>query len=340
MPRLASIILFFIELISIDAVAQSSKHPKVFEEEEILSIRLAYSFNQILKSTSDSVYFSSTMYYSRDMQSWDSVRIGVRGRGKFRRENCFFTPIRIKIDKDDAKGTLFQGNRNLKLVLPCKTGNRYNDLVLKEYICYQMYEPLTPYTLNTRQLNATITDVGGKQNKTYDVKAFFIEDDDAAAKRFDGKAIDDSLHPRQIDDTCSIRFDLFEYMIANTDWSSTYQHNSKTIRTGKKCVPIAYDFDMAGFVNASYAQTNEALNIKSVRERVYRGYCRDENVAQFVRRDFIQSMPSVFDALRRYEQNFDPNEFAKMKKFIQEFFDILNNDKLYQHRILKACRAD
>src|SRR5688572_23265970 len=268
MPRLASIILFFIELISIDAVAQSSKHPKVFEEEEILSIRLAYSFNQILKSTSDSVYFSSTMYYSRDMQSWDSVRIGVRGRGKFRRENCFFTPIRIKIDKDDAKGTLFQGNRNLKLVLPCKTGNRYNDLVLKEYICYQMYEPLTPYTFKTRLLNASVADVGGKQKKIYDVKAFFIEDDDVAAKRYNGKAVDDNLVPRQINDTCSLRFDFFEYMIANTDWSSSFQHNSKTIRIGNKFVPIAYDFDMAGFVNASYAQPNPTLPIGNVRERL------------------------------------------------------------------------
>ena len=220
-----------------------------------LSIRLEYSFKEIIKSNSDSVYFPSVLYYSSDNQHWDSVKIGVRGRGKFRRENCFFTPIRIKIDKDDAKGTLFQGNRNLKLVLPCRNGPQYNDLVLKEYMCYQMYEPLTPYTFQTRLLNASVADLGGKQKKIYDVIAFFIEDDDIAAKRYNGKAIDDNLNPRQINDTCSLRFDFFEYMIANTDWSSSFQHNSKTIRIGNKFVPIAYDFDMAGFVNASYAAT-------------------------------------------------------------------------------------
>jgi hypothetical protein len=59
-----------------------------------------------------------------------------------------------------------------------------------------------------------------------------------------------------------------------------------------------------------------------------------------VRKDFIQSMPSVFGMLSRYEHNFDPNEFAKMKKYIQEFFDILNDDKAFQNRILKVCRAD
>ena len=173
MLRLLSIFFFFSELMWIDAGAQNSNPPKLFQDEEALSIRLGYSFKEIIKSTSDSVYFPSVLYYSSDKQNWDSVKIGVRGRGKFRRENCFFTPIRIKIDKDDAKGTLFQGNRNLKLVLPCRTGPQYNDLLLKEYMCYQMYEPLTPYTFHTRLLNGSVTDLGGKQSKTYEVNGFF-----------------------------------------------------------------------------------------------------------------------------------------------------------------------
>jgi hypothetical protein len=338
MLRLISI-FFFAVLIWIDTVAQNSNQPKLFQAEQPLSIRLEYSFKEIIKSNSDSVYFPSVLYYSSDRQHWDSVKIGVRGRGKFRRATCFFTPIRIKIDKDNAKGTLFQGNRNLKLVLPCKTAPQYNDLVLKEYICYQMYEPLTPYNFKTRLLNASVADVGGKQKKIYDVKAFFIEDDDVAAKRYNGKAVDDNLVPRQINDTCSLRFDFFEYMIANTDWSSSFRHNSKTIRIGNKFVPIAYDFDMAGFVNASYAQPNPTLPIGSVRERLYRGYCRDENVAEFVRKDFIETMPSVFEALNRYESNFNAKEFDKMKKYIQEFFDILSDDKLFRNKTLANCRT-
>jgi hypothetical protein len=330
----------FAALLWIDTGAQNSSQPKLFQDEEPLSIRLEYSFKEIIKSNSDTIYFPSVLYYSSDNQHWDSVKIGMRGRGKFRRENCFFTPIRIKIDKDDAKRTLFQGNRNLKLVLPCRTGTQYNELVLKEYMCYQMYEPLTPYTFKTRLLNASVADVGGKQRKVYDVKAFFIEDDDVAAKRYNGQAVDDKLHPRQINDTCSLRFDFFEYMIANTDWSSAFQHNSKTIRIGDRFVPIAYDFDMAGFVNASYAQHNPKLPIASVRERLYRGYCRDENVAQFVRKDFIETMPSVFEALNRYERDFDPKEFNKMRKYIQEFFDVLNDDKLFRSKILATCRTE
>lgn len=340
MLRLLSIFFFFSALMWIDAPAQNSNPSKLFQDENALSIRLSYSFKEIIKSTSDSVYFPSVLYYSSDKQNWDSVKIGVRARGKFRRENCFFTPIRIKIDKDDAKGTLFQGNRNLKLVLPCKIGPQYNDLLLKEYMCYQMYEPLTPYTFQTRLLNGSVTDLGGRQAKTFDVIAFFIEDDDVAAKRYNGKALDINLNPRQINDTCSLRLDFFEYMIANTDWSSSYQHNSKTIRIGQKYVPIAYDFDMAGFVNAPYAEYNPAFQIKNVRERLYRGYCRDENVAQFVRKGFVEATPAVFEVFNRYETNFDAKEFTKMKKYIQDFFDILNDDKLFRNKILAACRTE
>ena len=87
-------------------------------------------------------------------------------------------------------------------------------------------------------------------------------------------------------------------------------------------------------------QHNPTLPIGSVRERLYRGYCRDENVAQFVRKDFIETMPSVFEALNRYESNFDPKEFTKMKKYIQEFFDVLNDDKLFRNKILASCRTE
>jgi hypothetical protein len=127
-------------------------------------------------------------------------------------------------------------------------------------------------------------------------------------------------------------------MIANTDWSSSFQHNCKVIQTGERLIPIPYDFDMAGFVNAPYAEYSETLGISNVRERVYRGYCRDENVVEFVRQDFITKMPMVLDVLNSHEKFFTSKEFVEMKKFIQEFLDILLNDNAFRNKILTACR--
>ena len=45
---------------------------------------------------------------------------------------------------------------------------------------------------------------------------------------------------------------------------------------------------MAGFVNAPYATFDESLGIKGVHERVYKGYCRNEGITEFVRQEFIQ----------------------------------------------------
>jgi hypothetical protein len=247
--------------------------------------------------------------------------------------------MRIKIKKSEAKATLFQNNKSLKLVLPCQYGKTYNDLVMKEYLCYKMYEPLTPYIFNTRLLNLALTDQRGKQTKTYEVTAFFIEDDDVVAKRFNGKATDQDVHPNLLNDTCTLRLDFFQYMIANTDWSSSFQHNSKTIRTAQGYYPVAYDFDMSGFVNPPYATVSETLPISNIRERLYRGYCKDEQVTQYVRREYIKSMPDVLEVLDRYKTYFSEAEWAAMRKYIQEFFDVLTNDDVFDRKILKACRT-
>ena len=89
MLRLISI-FFFAALIWIDTVAQNSNHPKLFQDEEPLSIRLEYSFKEIIKSNSDSIYFPSVLYYSSDKQHWDSVKIGVRGSWKIQKGELFF----------------------------------------------------------------------------------------------------------------------------------------------------------------------------------------------------------------------------------------------------------
>jgi hypothetical protein len=53
---------------------------------------------------------------------------------------------------------------------------------------------------------------------------------------------------------------------------------------------------------------------------LYRGYCRDENVAQFVRKNFIETTPLVFEALNRFEHSFDPKEFHQNEKIHSGIF--------------------
>jgi len=130
-------------------------------------------------------------------------------------------------------------------------------------------------------------------------------------------------------------------MIANTDWSTTSQHNTKVIQLPpNKKVPLSYDFDMAGLVNAPYATINESLNIKSVKERLYRGYCRDESVTEYVREKYIQLESEIMNVLSDHQSYFSEGEYIGMKKYIEEFFTILRDDKKFKDAILLTCRMN
>ena len=135
------IILFFIPGI---LFSQKKDVATLFSDEVPMDIKLSIAIKDVKAITTDTVYTPYMMHY-KNGNVWDSIKIEVRARGNFRRKECYYPPLRVKIKKDDAKGTVFEGSRSLKLVLPCKQVKE-NSLIMKEYICYQMYEPITKYT--------------------------------------------------------------------------------------------------------------------------------------------------------------------------------------------------
>ena len=313
---------------------------KLFLDEAPLDIKLSIAIKEVKAITNDTIYTPYVMHY-KNGSGWDSIKIEVRARGNFRRKECYYPPLRVKIKKDDAKGTIFEGNKSLKLVLPCKQVKE-NSLIMKEYLCYQIYEPISKYTFNTRLANIEFTDNNNKKIKNVPILGFFIEDDDLVAKRHKGKVVEDlKLHPLSLQDSNSVRHDMFQYMVANTDWSTTFLHNAKVIQLeeSKKYIPLAYDFDMGGLVNAPYATVNPDLGIANVRERLYRGFCRTPELLQAVRKEYIGKEKDITEVINRYEGSFDPKEFASVKKYMEEFFTTLKSDSKFKYSILEKCRT-
>ncbi|SMD41940.1 hypothetical protein SAMN00777080_0475 [Aquiflexum balticum DSM 16537] len=333
-------IVFFLSFVL--GVAQENDISPLFENQETMEIKLSYSIKALKKEKQDSVYFPSVVHYKVPGEEWDSLTMNLRARGNFRRNNCFFPPIRIKIKKKDAKGTLFEGNNNLKLVVPCQSGKADIDLVMKEYLCYKLSEPVIPYHFKTRLANLTLIDISGKNPKTFEVKGFFIEDDDVVAKRHNSKiAKDRQIVPLRQQALSSVRIDFFEFMIANTDWSAMAQHNIKVMQTNdtKEYIPIPYDFDMSGLVNANYAVTSELLSISNVRQRIYRGFCRTPEDFEQVRAEFIEKESQIMKSVDDLSSELNPKDIADIKLFLGEFFNILKSDKLFNEQILSQCRA-
>ncbi len=322
--------------------SQSSQAiPIIFRETQPISLQLAFSLKAIEKNRSDTVYFPSYLRYKNEKEGWDSLAIGIRARGNFRRRHCYFPPLRIKMKKSHTEETPFAGNKSFKLVMPCQGGKSGNTLIVKEYLCYKLLEPISPYFFHTRLADITLVDQSGKNLKSYSLTGFLIEDDDLIADRLSGKVIEQDISHKLINDTAAVINDFFEYMIVNTDWSTTGQHNSKIIELpGHKKVPLPYDFDMAGLVNAPYATVNESLDIKSVQERLYRGYCRSESVMQYVRSEYLHLEPAIMKVMVDHQAYFNKSEFLQMKVFIEQFFATLKSDNQFKNAILLSCRTN
>ncbi len=312
----------------------------LFQNQEVLELKLTTSIKDIKKKTNDSTYLPAHLYVKNASGGWDSIQIEIRARGIFRRKNCYFTPIRIKVKKEDAKGTVLEGNKSLKLVMPCENSSDKNELVMKEYICYKMYEQITPYRFSTRLVNLEFIEKDGKKSKTHQLTTFLIEDDDLAAKRFNAKIMENlNLHPLRLNDTSSLKHDMFQYMISNLDWSTTFNHNAKVmLQPVNRYIPIAYDFDMSGFVNPPYGVANAELGQEDIRDRIYRGFCRPEPVVQAVRKHYLSVEPQVMGVLAQYEKSFIPRDYTTMKKYIEDFYAIFKDDATFKKRIVEGCR--
>ena len=323
----------------------SSKETKIelFSNQQTLPIKLNYSNKVLKKDTNDSTYIASKLSYQNDNGSWTSLNIDLRARGNFRRNNCYFVPVKISIKKKNYKNTLFDSHKKLKMVVPCQLSKDGNDNVLNEYLAYKFYEIMSPYHFNTRLVNLELTEPISKKEKIHSIKAFLIEDDKKIAKQFDGKIVERSIHPMAQEELNSIRVEFFQYMIGNTDFSNFEQHNASLIFIDKEIYPIPYDFDMSGLVNTSYSVVSETIseksNISRVTQRVYRGFKRNPVLIEQVRQEYISKKIEMIDIIDKHKSLFEnAKEFENAREYIQSFFEILENDKEFNKEIIKNLR--
>jgi len=316
----------------------------LFQDKYPLSIQLQFSTKDIKKNNNDSIYIKSILFVQSEGSTWDSLKIKLRARGNHRRRNCYYAPLKLKLKKKVSRGTIFEGNTKLKLVLPCLLEKDNDDLVLKEYMAYKLYELISPYHFKTRLANIEFNEEKRNRIKKHKLKGILLEDIDQVAKRHNGQTSTRKVHPLYQDDLSSIQNSFFQYLIGNTDFSTRGEHNQKLLYTDNKYVIIPYDFDMSGLVNASYASISGMENMKGtitmVTQRVYKGYKRDNDLLQEVRQKYISSKNEIYtvmDNLKEYFQN--PILFVEAKDFVVDFFEIIESDEKFKENIVDHMRS-
>jgi hypothetical protein len=269
----------------------------------------------------------------------DSYQIGVKKRGKFRCESssCVFPPLMLNFPKKEVKTGLFKDQDKLKLVNSCRLkSENYQNLIFKEYLSYRILNLLTEYSLRVRLLKIKYINTA-KDNDTLSRYGFVIEQPEDMAVRTKANLLKaTNVHPNDFNRRHMTVIDLFEFMIGNTDWSTTEPHNIIIVSTNpfEKPLPVPYDFDWSGLVNAPYAVPMESLGLSSVSERLYMGFCRTPEEYQQAFDLLNQKKESIYKLIQQFD--FMPlKERNSMIKYLDGFYQIINSrnaaEKVFQN---------
>tara|TARA_B100000963_G_scaffold178225_1_gene154951 strand:- start:217 stop:1251 length:1035 start_codon:yes stop_codon:yes gene_type:complete len=335
-------ILFLTTLYFFTIVNNSiSQENKLFSDNLDLKIQISFDFKELYKDTNDSTFIKSDMIFSGSGINQDTITSRIRVRGNFRKKICYFKPMRIEIRKKQAVNTIFEGNRKLKLVVPCENERGKDELIYKEHMAYKLFEKVSDVHLKTQPVTLKIIEKKGNKEIEHTMFAFLIEDDNKVAKRHEIKKFGKRrVSPLIVKDSSAINFALFSYMIGNTDWSLAYQHNVEMFFDGRRLVAVPYDFDHSGLVDAFYAKPAPQLKISSVTERVYRGLCkRDADTFTSIRNLYRSKEDDISTVLDSFKDKISQKEFIRITKYIESFYDIIKSDIEFNNKILSKCRG-
>jgi hypothetical protein len=247
-------------------------------------------------------------------------------------------PIRLNFPKSQTEGTVFEGQDKLKLVTHCRDGDSYEQNLFEEFVAYRTYNLITAFSFRVRLARITYNDTSGRDGPITRY-AFLIEDEDALAERFQGQILDvPSIEPQQYSQAALLLADIFQYMIGNTDWSTIQFHNVKLLRTATGAyLPIPYDFDWSGLVSARYAEPNPTLGIRSVRQRLYRGFCGAALDYEAAFQRFIEQKNAVFEMIEGIDE-MPQRARREAREYYEGFFETIEDPGRANRNIIRACR--
>ena len=273
------------------------------------------------------------------------VQVAPRGLTRRKHETCDFPPLRVTFDQKPPATSVFVKQKSLKLVTHCKSASRFQRHTLLEYAAYRLYNVLSPASFRARLAYIDYRDNGQPFASRV---GFFIEDIDDVAKRNGMKEVNGGprLPLQSVDRTAATRVALFQYMISNLDWSISAGpagdnccHNMKPISlTGAPVayVPIPYDFDYSGLVNAPYAVLPNGFPDGPVTRRIYRGYCAHNGEA-LAAAALLRAQMSPMLAAFASVPGLEAGSKAKAANYLRSFFDQIATDRSVHDRILKGC---
>ena len=340
-------VLTFVTFIclSLPAVADENSIPDpLFQDDETLHVTITAPFTTLVRERPKDDYLPGVIQYMEADGTAVKLDLEIRTRGHFRHKTCDYPPLLLNLKKNQTDGTVFDKQNKLKLVIHCDYSDRYEQVVLREYLAYRILNAVTDMSFRVRLLRVTYVNTekrGGGQVRY----AFLIEHKNRLGARY-------GLDDLQLDQTtvASIQPDrlnltsVFEFLIGNTDFSPIAGapddeccHNYVLFGNSiDPIIAIPYDFDQSGFVDAPYAVANERFRIRSVRQRVYRGRCVNNEYVDASLRQFRDRHDAIYKLVFEQE-GLDSGVRNNIVRYIDDFYDLINDPGDIERKITKKC---
>lgn len=307
----------------------------LFQTEKRTELILTADFDSIKVNIRNKDYVLGILEIKQDNRKSTTLPVKLRPRGKSRRMMCDFPPLKLKFQKQYLDSMGMEKHDEFKLVTHCMETDWTQAVIMREYLIYQLYNVITPYSFQARLVNITYKNTGKSFNKAKNI-GIIIEDPEAMAKRNHCKTMGqmviklDSLHAEQ-----EKMATVFHFMIGNADWSFAMARNTELIQMKDgHIVPVPYDFDYAGLVKAPYARANAALGQKTVLDRVYLGsattYEELENCFNYFKSKKAELLKTLadFNGLDFIAEN-------EMRIYINDFFALIEDRNRVENEMLK-----
>lgn len=327
----------------------------LFDSHSILELSIPLNFKALCRprETPDCDFAPTTLDYIDEHGQAQSIKIEVIIRGGWRSltENCSAPLLFIRFNEDDSSGTPFEGQTMLPLTTHCgrgmslhsasltQRGSDWEQYLLREYLAHRLYNVISDVSVKARLVQMTYPNPEKPKNSIRNY-AFFTEHFESVASRSGAvKLPRHNFDHERLDGQASNELALFEFMIGNTDWSIVRERNIVILqRPDDVQIPLPYDFDMSGLVNAKYAGPAPTLPIDTVQDRYFLGYCHPDTDWDLLFKLYLGKQEKLLSMTGEI-QGLDRNSRRFISRFLREFFTIIGTPDERDEKIVNHCQA-
>lgn len=314
--------------------------PPFFASEKPIELTLTTNIKQIKKDKqANAPWRTATLSYVADDGKAVTIPVRIRTRGVWRLKHCDYPPIRLKVADKIGKNTVFEDIDEPKLVTYCRNLDTYEQYVLQEAQIYRMNRIVTDISHKVRLVKLSYADsaTGKVEVSRY---SFIVEDPAHVALRAGGAILDskgataDDLDP----DVSATAF-VFQYFIGNTDFSYAGLHNGEVIGLPDgRNLPVSYDFDFAGVIDATYAGVDPSMRVKRVRDRQFRGYCAHQDAYPKAFELFVTKKDALYNLYRdEIGQLIPAGKIKEILGYYDAFYDHIKTPKDARRNLYVDC---